>query len=56
MNVWILVFYLHLDRSGGPAIIDNIATAEECQRVQALVMEVRRISGPGRCIEVRKVK
>lgn len=41
--VWVLVFNAistgHNSMGGGPAVIDNIATLEECQRLQKLVRE-----------------
>lgn len=58
ISVWILVFYMKSTnvefRSGGPAIIDNIATQEECRRVAKVVMEADG-AYYARCIEVRKI-
>lgn len=56
MYVWILVFYMSgSSHNGGPAVIDNIATMEECVRVQKIVLDSRRADS-ARCIEIRKVK
>lgn len=57
--VWTLVFYMvthqHTNQSGGPAVIDNISTLQECQRIAALVLE-RRGTYYARCIQIEKVK
>jgi hypothetical protein len=54
--VWVLVFYMSgSSHNGGPAVIDNIATKEECVRVSEIVMQSRRADS-ARCIEVRKVR
>ena len=54
--VWVLVFYMAgSSHNGGPAVIDNIATKEECVRIQQLVLGAKRIDD-ARCIEVRKVR
>lgn len=55
--VWVLVFYVAGgNQAGGPAVIDNIATKEECVRIQSVLQDddpkVRR----ARCIQVGKVK
>jgi hypothetical protein len=56
MSVWVLVFYMATGfESGGPAVIDNIATMEECQRISTLI-PTYGYSQPARCIEVRKAK
>ena len=55
MYVWVLVFYMGSSYNGGPAVIDNIATKEECVRVQQIVLRAKRIDD-ARCIEVKKVK
>ena len=52
--VWILVFYVSGTGNGGPAVIDNIASQEECVRIQKIVNKMGGASS--RCIEVRKVK
>ena len=61
MSVWVLVFYVgawtygnHSGIKGGASIIDNIATQEECVRVQQLLP--LGSLGFSRCIEVRKAK
>lgn len=59
--VWTLVFYMvtggNVMKSGGPAVVDNIASQEECQRIAALLFE-REHRGTvfARCIQVQKVK
>jgi hypothetical protein len=54
--VWVLVFYMAGGSyNGGPAVIDNIATKEECVRIQQIVLTAKRIDD-ARCIEVRKVR
>lgn len=57
--VWVLVIYMtthqHTTQSGGPTIIDNITTMEECQRVAKIVSE-RDGTKYARCIQVQKVK
>lgn len=54
MTTWILVFYVSFGATGGPAIIDGIATAAECKRVMS---EVARIDGVHsnamRCLKVQ---
>jgi hypothetical protein len=55
-SVWILVFYMAGYQAGGPAVIDNISTQQECERVAALLSDLRRWSSDSRCIEVRKIK
>jgi hypothetical protein len=55
-SVWILVFYMAGYQAGGPAVIDNISTQQECERVAALLSDLRRWSNDSRCIEVRKIK
>lgn len=54
--VWVLVFYMSgSSHNGGPAVIDNIATREECVRIQHIVLRASRIED-ARCIEIRKVR
>ena len=59
IKVWVLVFYMgvsgHQAKAGGPMVIDNIATKEECARVHKLLGEWSYGKG-GQCIEVWKVK
>ena len=60
VSVWVLVFFsgftTYHGAGGGPAVIDNIATLAECQRLQTLVRETMPDRMNSRCIEVRKVK
>lgn len=58
LYVWVLVIYMGGTGQGGPTIIDNISTAEECDRVAKVIYQ----SGAYpfykglRCIQVQKVK
>lgn len=55
MSVWVLVFYMGAIYHGGPAVIDNIESQAECERVQAVLMKNNRSTTFGPiCIEVRK--
>lgn len=56
ISVWVLVFWMSAGHAGGPAVIDNIASQQECARIQSLVREIREFGATSRCIEVRKVK
>jgi hypothetical protein len=57
MTVWVLVFYMVGYYGGGPAVIDNIATMQECERIRTAVMEIRAAQhNTARCIEVRKTR
>lgn len=53
--VWILVFYTSTYQAGGPAVIDNIATRDECMRIRPM-FDDDRTGKPARCIQVGKVK
>jgi len=55
ISVWVLVFYMGQSKQGGPSVIDNISTVQECQRV-AEVLNKHRKTNMVQCIEVRKVK
>jgi len=54
LSVWVLVFYMGTIQQGGPSVIDNISTEQECQRIAELLPEIRFTVF--RCIEVRKAK
>jgi hypothetical protein len=58
MTVWVLVFYIAGFNAGGPAVIDNITTQAECERVRVLLpgMQFESTTSRTRCIEVRKTK
>jgi hypothetical protein len=57
MTVWVLVFYMAGYSGGGPAVIDNIATMQECERIRTAVMEIRASqNNTARCIQVRKIR
>jgi hypothetical protein len=51
MTVWVLIFYVGSHMGAGPAVIDNIATMQECERIRA---EIK--ANVARCIEVRKTR
>lgn len=60
VKVWALVFYLSSPQAGGPAVIDNIVSREECIRVAS---QIKAASSPSpfdshapvaQCIEVTK--
>lgn len=54
--VWTLVVYISgSGYQGGPTVIDNISTMEECQRVAALVLGSSRVNS-ARCFQIQKVK
>lgn len=53
--VWVLVIYMSGGRDGGPTMIDNISTMQECQRVSQVIRESYLIEST-RCIQVQKVK
>ena len=54
--VWVLVIYMSGNgHNGGPTVIDNIATQEECVRVSQVVAQSNRTDSL-RCIQVKKVK
>lgn len=54
--VWVLVFYTSTYQAGGPAVIDNIATREECMRIRPMFDDGYNTAKPARCIQVGKVK
>ncbi len=53
--VWVLVIYMSGGRDGGPTVIDNISTLQECTRV-AEVLRPSRYTDRVQCVEVRKVR
>ena len=54
--VWVLVFYVsHGSNAGGPSVIDNIATRDECMRIRPM-FDDDRTGKLARCIQVGKVK
>lgn len=56
MSMWILVFVMLGDKRGGPAVVENIESLAECQRVQQAIHEMHGeyVTYKTRCIEVRK--
>jgi hypothetical protein len=54
-SVWVLVLAVGIRNGGGPTIIDNIVTKEECVRISEVLFENVRGSS-SLCVEVRKVK
>lgn len=60
--VWTLMFYIgvggisNTHTGGGPAVVDNIASAEECKRVAEKFGAIpNQDEGRWRCVEVKKV-
>ena len=54
--VWVLVIYMSSGgHNGGPTVIDNIATQEECVRVSQVVAQSNRVDSL-KCIQVRKLR
>lgn len=63
IKVWILIAYMQTGYSGGPLVVDNIATQQECVRLAANVRYIAEDTNnylsrniPTRCVEVWKVK
>ena len=59
IDVWILVFYIGSATvgSGGPAVVDNLATEEACLAVQAkLPKPFFATTVKSECVKVKKVK
>lgn len=58
--VWVLVFYIGGSREGGPTIIDNISSMQECERVRTTLIKRSMFTGEkytaGQCIKVEKKK
>lgn len=57
--VWVLVIYMTGgSHGGGPAIIDNIASRDECVRAQELLVAQSQVGAwiGARCIQVGKVR
>lgn len=55
MKVWILILYLSGYNQGGPTVIDNIISKEECARVQKVFEDSTwSLSSKSRCVEVLK--
>lgn len=55
IKVWILVIIVGGYREYAPAVIEDIATGDECSRVAKLVLQTPAVRNV-RCIEVWKVK
>lgn len=58
MKVWMLVFLFSVNGNGQTsAVIDNLPTSDECQRIAVLMKETNKYSDTRhRCIEYWKVK
>lgn len=53
---WILVFYVSAgNQAGGPAVIDNIATRDECMRIRPM-FDDDRTGKSARCVQIAKFK
>lgn len=56
IKVWILWVYMSTPYyGGGPMVVDNIATQEECLRLQKVFRENSYVNR-SRCLEVVKIK
>jgi hypothetical protein len=60
ISVWILVLYMGAGNAGGPAIIDNLPSKAECDRVaEALKPEgligTATLKTATRCIETKRL-
>ena len=55
IKVWILIFYISGYQTGGPAVIDNIATSSECTRLSRVFDAMPHSRSYG-CISVWKIK
>lgn len=59
-KVWVLIYYLgvtsYRSEGGGPLVIDNIATKDECVRVMNELNNFESVRRRAMCIEVTKVK
>jgi len=53
MKVWVLLIYMSWYNTGGPVVIDNIATQQECVRIQQIV-RARSEYRSSQCMEVHK--
>ena len=53
ITVWVLVLYMSTYQTGGPAVIDNIASKEQCE---ILVNEIKATGNRAKCYVVEKVK
>lgn len=61
--VWILVMYIGWVKAGGPIVIDNIDSKQNCEAVAQQIKMTYTLdkhdvihAGKHRCIAVRKVK
>lgn len=57
IKVWILVFFLsgpNNSDGGGPAVIDNIRSVQECQRIEKIILDMGNYNTRTKCIEVIK--
>jgi hypothetical protein len=56
IKVWLLVLFVSGGGShGAPVVIDNIATAEDCARIQRSMLGIDGLWTTGRCIQVAKI-
>lgn len=55
ITVWVLVFYLGTFQSGGPAVVDNIATQAQCEKLRDQIRAERR-GGMFVCVPVKKLR
>ena len=63
IKVWVLIAYLYSGNVGGPLVIDNLASQQDCLRLSENIEYMARTNNyrlysnvPARCVEVWKVK
>lgn len=56
VKVWILVMYMTANAHGGPAVVDNIASQAECEKLRTAVLQLRHAEARSTvCLEVVKL-
>lgn len=53
LTVWVLVFYMNTINGGGPGVIDNIVSQDECTRLQHKLMKTPEVRD-AYCFDVNK--
>lgn len=62
IKVWVLVAFIGYTHTGGPLVIDNIATQHECVRLADNIKYLAKnnpsiyLDAHTRCVEVWKIK
>lgn len=55
VTVWVLLIYMTTNAHGGPAVVDNIKSQAECERVRAEVLKLYHAEKRGTvCLRVDK--